>query len=474
MAPHSRSFGEEAKDAYSQEWASVRAELESAYQRFKLATDNGGIGIWDWDIQNNAMLWDDWMYRLYGTTRQAGGAGYELWQRHLHPDDRARTEQAVANCVNGAKPYSTEFRIVWDDGSIHHIRATGHVTRDVAGEPLRMIGCNHDITPLILAERARAEQQVQAKRWLELAEGLARVGHWTVSVPGQEIFWSDEIYRMHGRDKNIYTPEIVSAINAYHSEDRSMVEANLAIVIAEKSCFEFDARLIRPDGEIRHVLARGVAQTDYIGEVTSIFGIFIDVTEQKVLEQKLENASRHVQEINKELQIMAHTDELTGLSNRRELERTLKLEFGRSVREQQPISLIMIDLDFFKNYNDCYGHVAGDECLRAVASAIKGALHRSTDLATRYGGEEFAVVLSNTGFAGTSIVAESIVEAVRALRIEHREAPEAFVTVSCGIAVMENLRETCEQTMLFDLADRALYDAKRAGKNRVRSNFTSK
>jgi PAS domain S-box-containing protein len=287
-----RHDAEEAKDVHSRAWTTASVELESVLERLKLATDSGGIGIWDWDIQHDVMLWDEWMYRLYGTTRQVGSTGYELWQRHLHPDDRLAAEQAVADGVSGAKPYNIDFRIIWNDGSIHHIRASGHVTRDTAGRPLRMIGCNQDITPLIIAEKARVEQQVQAKRWLELAEGLARVGHWTVSVPDNEIFLSDEVYRIHGLDKDSYVPSLVSGVKAYHPDDRRMVETVIASAIREKSSFEFQARVIRTDGETRHVLSRGVAQVDHEGDVTSIFGVMIDITDQHLVAEALAESRR--------------------------------------------------------------------------------------------------------------------------------------------------------------------------------------
>lgn len=444
-----------------------KADKDTQYERLKLATASGRIGIWDWDIDRNLMLWDDWMYHLYRANRQDVRTGYELWQHHLHPDDRVAAEQAVADCLNGVRSYNAEFRIIWDDGSIHHIIASGSVTRDESGRATRMIGCNLDVTPLVQAERAREKQRIQSKRWLDLAEEIAHVGHWTIGVPGQEIFWSDEVYRIHGLDKRIYEPDIVSAINAFHSDDRDRISAIIATAISEKGGFEFEARLIRPDGEIRYVMSRGVVMLSDDDEATSIFGAFIDITEQKQIQRKLENANLRVTQANEELNAIAHIDSLTGLPNRREFDKTLNVEFGRSIREKTPIGLIMVDLDYFKSYNDLYGHLVGDACLRCVAAAIGGALRRPIDLAARYGGEEFAVILPSTSLTGANAVAQLIVEAVRALGIEHRQSPEAIVTVSCGVSSFELAAAPSEQIALVASADRALYRAKNAGKNQA-------
>jgi diguanylate cyclase (GGDEF)-like protein/PAS domain S-box-containing protein len=462
-----RRTDEDTKEAQLKALTVARIELETAYERLKLATDSGGIGIWDWDIQSDVMLWDDWMYRLYGTTSQTDGSGYELWRRHLHPVDRAAAEQAVADGVSGVRTYDTEFRIIWEDGSIHYVRGSGYVTRDATGQPLHMIGCNWDVTLLRLTEKVRDEQWVQSKRWLELAEEIANVGHWTIRLPDQELFWSDEIYRIHGLGKGTYTPDIVSAINMFHADDADRVAGHINRAIAEKSGYEWQARLVRPSGEIRYVLSRGVVRLNDRDEVTSIFGVFIDITEQKEIEDSLKRANFLVRQANDELKIIASIDGLTGLPNRREFDRMLDVEFRRSIRGKVPISLIMIDLDYFKDFNDFYGHLAGDGCLRNVASAISGALLRPSDLAARYGGEEIVVVLPNTSVAGAEVVVQSILESIRALRIKHQKSPERIVTVSCGVATVEGATELSQQIALIESADQALYRAKTDGKNRA-------
>ncbi|MEL6200000.1 MAG: PAS domain-containing protein, partial [Pseudomonadota bacterium] len=132
------------------------------------------------------------------------------------------------------------------------------------------------------------EQHVQM---LRLAERMANLGHWNIDLVNNRLFWSDQIYRIHGVTPETYTPDVESAISFYHSEDLERVSQHVDRAINEQAPFEFDARLIRPDGEIRHVLSRGEVQTDADGEVTAVFGIFIDVTEQRMTQEQLEESN---------------------------------------------------------------------------------------------------------------------------------------------------------------------------------------
>jgi diguanylate cyclase (GGDEF)-like protein len=168
---------------------------------------------------------------------------------------------------------------------------------------------------------------------------------------------------------------------------------------------------------------------------------------------------------------LALTDGLTGLLNRRAFDEALALEWKRTVRYGSQISLLLLDLDYFKRFNDQYGHLAGDDCLRAVAAAVRGAV-RDTDRVARYGGEEITVILPSTLAAGAAAAAEKIRSAVEALGIRHEGNGKCGgqVTVSIGVATafvrqsepMEGMPEA-----LIHAADNAMYKAKREGRNRV-------
>jgi diguanylate cyclase (GGDEF)-like protein len=169
---------------------------------------------------------------------------------------------------------------------------------------------------------------------------------------------------------------------------------------------------------------------------------------------------------------LAHTDSLTGLSNRRCLGERLDTELARASREKTPLAVIMIDIDFFKRYNDTYGHLAGDACLKLVSGAIDAATRRPADMAARYGGEEFSVLLPNTDAEGGLAVARRICAAVVALQAPHRASDFGIVTISAGVhACVPDAG--VEAGTLFAAADAALYGAKSSGRNQARGGEAS-
>jgi diguanylate cyclase (GGDEF)-like protein/PAS domain S-box-containing protein len=195
-----------------------------------------------------------------------------------------------------------------------------------------------------------------------------------------------------------------------------------------------------------------------------VVATFADITERKEAEEILRNRAEQER-------LMAMTDGLTQVANRRCFDERLQSEWHRLMQGEQQLSLIMLDVDYFKRYNDCYGHLAGDTCLVKVASSAAQAVKRSSDLFARYGGEEFAAILPNTDAAGAIAVAESIREAIRDLAIPHEQSDvSAILTVSMGIA---SIVPCCGKSPdeLIAAADRALYDAKRQGRDRYRSAY---
>jgi diguanylate cyclase (GGDEF)-like protein len=186
------------------------------------------------------------------------------------------------------------------------------------------------------------------------------------------------------------------------------------------------------------------------------------------LEQQLHVASDGLAKANTELSVLALKDGLTNLANRRAFDAALTQEFWRSKRNKAAVSLIMADVDWFKKFNDSYGHPEGDRCLQQVASVLSAQLSRHTDLAARYGGEEFAIVLPDTDMPGAMMVAQRIQAAISALHIPHQGAPEGKVTLSLGIATIAPPNATCTNPAdLLKSADEALYFAKKSGRNQV-------
>jgi diguanylate cyclase (GGDEF)-like protein len=179
------------------------------------------------------------------------------------------------------------------------------------------------------------------------------------------------------------------------------------------------------------------------------------------------SAEAALQSANQKLQLLAYLDSLTQIANRRQLDERLKQEWRRMKRDQLPLSVILCDVDFFKQYNDTYGHQAGDDCLCRIAKVIDAAVRRPSDLAARYGGEEFAILLPSTPISGAIEVATEIQTHLRYLQIPHQTSTVSqYVTSSFGIASLVPNRSTTPAELL-ELADQALYQAKLGGRDRI-------
>jgi diguanylate cyclase (GGDEF)-like protein len=185
----------------------------------------------------------------------------------------------------------------------------------------------------------------------------------------------------------------------------------------------------------------------------------------RFLARKVQEQAIALHLANQQLECLANLDGLTQVANRRRFDEQLKLEWDRLVRESSSLSLILCDIDYFKLYNDFYGHQAGDACLKQVAKAIEQSLRRPADFVARYGGEEFVIILPNTNFEGASYVAELIQKNVEQLNISHAQSRVAdHITLSLGISSMLP-RKDVSATCLVTAADKALYESKRRGRN---------
>ncbi|MEK9628678.1 MAG: diguanylate cyclase [Nitrospinota bacterium] len=193
------------------------------------------------------------------------------------------------------------------------------------------------------------------------------------------------------------------------------------------------------------------------------------ITEVKAMEEELLNTQARLIGAVEELKELATKDALKGISNRRFFDEYLEKEWKRAQRDQYPFSLVMIDLDYFKLYNDTYGHQRGDTCLKEVAGVIDDAMKRPADMAARFGGEEFALVLPETSSEGAIRLSDKLREAIYSMNLEHKNNPnEPRVTVSMGTATMK-VDKGSDYKDLIAKADKALYAAKNSGRNRVAS-----
>lgn len=197
--------------------------------------------------------------------------------------------------------------------------------------------------------------------------------------------------------------------------------------------------------------------------------LLVDMRRRTRAERQLLIAQEQLLDANAKLEVLASRDALTGLANRRSFDQTLEVEIRRALRRKSTLSLVLLDIDMFKRYNDRYGHIAGDTCLRSVAEILKSCIHRPGDLAARYGGEELALILPNTDLDGAEAIARTFMVALQQRDLPHLASPFGKVTVSGGIASLPQAAEDshAQALALIESADQALYQAKSGGRNRL-------
>ncbi len=210
-------------------------------------------------------------------------------------------------------------------------------------------------------------------------------------------------------------------------------------------------------------------QIEMIARIRYHSQAYITQLERDEAFKALEESKSKLTEANRTLQKLSSLDGLTGIANRRSFDEILQKEWNRAMRGEKSIGLIMIDIDFFKLYNDHYGHQGGDDCLKKVAKCLEAAMHRETDFLSRYGGEEFSSVLPDTDFKGAFKVAEEMRLALNDLKIEHAKSKVSdIVSISSGVSAVTPL-QGADPEVLIAAADQALYKAKEDGRNRVKS-----
>jgi len=188
-------------------------------------------------------------------------------------------------------------------------------------------------------------------------------------------------------------------------------------------------------------------------------------TAMKEMKEELSRMNSKLAISNHELKRLSSLDGLTGLANRRQFDETLEQEWQRAIRTELPLSLLFADIDYFKRYNDSHGHQAGDDCLKKIADSLQRTVHRPADLVSRYGGEEFVMILPDTTSEGALAVAEKMLRSIAELKIPHKNSDSAdHVTLSVGVATLCP-QESSSPDELIEAADKMLYKAKESGRN---------
>ncbi|WP_204137839.1 EAL domain-containing protein [Halomicronema sp. CCY15110] len=421
----------------------VEMQLQELSTRLGLAARSAELGIWEWDVANDRLLWDDRMYELYGISPQTFGQALEAWQRGVHPEDLPGSQRAVERAIAGEQDFDTEFRVIWPDGTIRHIEAHALVMRDAAGQPLRMIGANFDIT-----ERKAAAQKLRdLTERLGLAVQAADMGIWEWDVVSDRLLWDDKMFTLYQIAPQ--TPEDTEPAwqAVVHPEDLPSVQLIEQLALAGEVDYATEFRIIWPDGSIRHIAAYAIIQRDEAGQPRRVVGANLDISDRKQAEEQLIYRALH--------------DTLTDLPNRALLIDRLELAMQRSRRlANYGFAMLFLDLDQFKVINDSLGHLVGDQLLVRVAHKLQ-TLIRPTDLAARLGGDEFVILLEHLPNVQAAMqMAERILAAFNgAMPVA---GLDVFVTTSIGI-VWGHPGYTDASDLLRD-ADIALYRAKARGR----------
>lgn len=245
-----------------------------------------------------------------------------------------------------------------------------------------------------------------------------------------------------------------------HEEDRERV-VNFCIAQSQSGIdHEADYRALTADG--RYVWIRDVVHVlrNAAGETEALVGFMFDISERKKTEEQL-------LALQKQLEEYSYKDGLTGINNRRMFDSVLYVEWASAQRSRRPLSLILLDIDFFKQFNDHYGHIQGDDCLRRVAEALEAAAVRPRDCVARFGGEEFVLVLPETDAESAKQIAERCRKLVGHLRIPHEQSKVAqLLTLSLGVGTI--IPEAHDSPLAFiEAVDRLLYQAKQQGRDRL-------
>jgi diguanylate cyclase (GGDEF)-like protein len=378
------------------------------------------------------------------------------WNRLLHPSDRQRNVDAFARHIDGsAAAYENEFRVTKPGGDWIWIFSRGKITdRDHSGKASKIIGTFMDIS-----RRKRDEEALARATRLQKRSGeIAKIGGWTLDIATGQMEWTDEVYRIHELDRRD-SSDLSKALDFYTEESVPLIAAAVKRGIEEGESWDLELEIVSAKGRHLWVRAQGEPVRED-GVIAQLAGAFQDISDRKRAELEL-------QRLNKTLLQLSYTDALTGLGNRRMFDDVLDSEWHRAARSELVVSMLMIDVDYFKLYNDLHGHLKGDGCLQQIAMLLTASLRRTHEKAFRYGGEEFAILLPDTDLESAKTVARRLLEAIQIARLPHGASPLGDgVSVSIGVASMTPSTEL-DARLLTNMADTALYRAKAEGRARV-------
>jgi diguanylate cyclase (GGDEF)-like protein/PAS domain S-box-containing protein len=433
----------------------VQDALKETAQRFEFGLKGADLGLWDWNMAKNTMVFSDRLWQMLGYQPNEILLRGGLWWQLLHPQELPLLRSAFIAHIKGHSPsYKLEHRVRHKDG--RWIWVLDHamvVARDQDGRVTRVLGTHMDVT-----ERKQAEAHLAAATALQRRTGeIAKIGGWELDLSNMQQTWTPEVFLIH--DLPVGTPlTLDESLSCHPPEARQRLEQAMADAIRYGTPWALELQMATAAARQVWVHSHGEAIVQD-GHTVRLEGTLQDITERMQFQAELQRA-------NEKLAELSVTDGLTGVGNRRFFDQCLASEWARSIRQEQSLALLMIDIDHFKRYNDAYGHLEGDACLREVARILNTCICRPGELLMRYGGEEFAVLLLDTDTAGATVVAQRCLERIQHAGLPHKDSPTAsWITLSVGIASVVPGAGISEKDLL-EHADAALYQAKHQGRNR--------
>lgn len=354
-----------------------------------------------------------------------------------------------------------EFVFVRKDGSLLQGIISARLT-PIYSEP-HIISVIHDITERKRAEEALRESEETYRSILNASPDDITI----TDLDGNILMVSPAAKSMFGYELNYDELKGKRLLDFIIPEDIPRALENIKLMYGSGGSKPNEYRALRRDGTLFHIEVNSSLVKSINGKPAKMVFIVRDITNRKSAELQIQHLIHQLELERNTAQLNSITDSLTGLSNRRHLDEALNTEFHRMKRSGSELSIIMLDVDNFKNFNDTYGHLAGDNCLRRISKTLQSMVLRITDVLARYGGEEFIIVLPDTGVDGAKALAERIKAAIEALAIPNSDNNNfGVVTVSLGVAVVDPQHmELPEQAVAK--ADAAMYIAKKKGRNRV-------
>jgi diguanylate cyclase (GGDEF)-like protein/PAS domain S-box-containing protein len=419
--------------------------LQESEKRFREITENIHDVFFVETADATQTLYTSSAYEeIYGGSRDRLYDQSQDWINSVHPDDRELVLTTLAEQQLGQRT-SKEYRIVKPDGSVRWIFARTFPIFDQQGQLLRHVGISEDVTEQKAIEETLLKQQEMLRTIFDHVPAMLAF----FSPDGQLIWVNQEWETVLGW--SLEELRELDLMTELYPDPEYRHQVMGFIQLADRSWGDFKTRT--RSGKVIDTTWANVRLSD-----GSNIGIGQDISDRKQIVLALEEANR-------ELHHLANLDGLTQIANRRGFDEHLQREWNRLTREEASLSLLLCDIDYFKLYNDTYGHIAGDQCLRQIAQAIAETLKRPGDLVSRYGGEEFAVILPNTTAEGAVQVAEFIQFRIQQLQLEHRRSPVSpYLTVSIGIAVTIPVQQVLPDALVA-IADGALYQAKAQGRD---------